>query len=404
MRILYFHQYFSTPAGSSGTRSYELARRLISRGHRVTIVTGMHPGSGFQLADTPNGGIRTGCIDGIHIVQICLPYSNHDGIAKRAWTFLRFAWRSIGVAFREPADLVFATSTPLTAAIPGMLAKLVRRKPFVFEVRDLWPELPKAMGVVRNPLALWSLSLLEWAAYKSADGLIGLSPGIVSGIQRIVRETKPVVLIPNACDTDLFYPRPTVNEGSHPLKAVFMGAHGQANGLDAILDAAVLLKQRNRLDIHIHLIGDGRLKPALMKRAQREELYNCAFMEPMPKRHLAKALSAADVGLMLLANVPAFYDGTSPNKFFDYLAAGLPVINNYPGWVARLIEEHACGFAVNPEDPEALADALSWMADHPANRKKMGEHARKLAETSFSRDKLGHEFAEFLESICGNAC
>lgn len=336
-------------------------------------------------------------------MQIRLPYSNHDGIAKRAWTFLRFAWHSVGVALQQPADLVFATSTPLTAAIPGIFAKILRRKPFVFEVRDLWPELPKAMGVIRNPVLLWALSVLEWCAYKAADGLVGLSPGIVEGIQRINRNRKPVVLIPNASDTDFFRPRHSAPENSGPLVAVFTGAHGQANGLDAILDAARVLKQRNRADIEIRLIGDGRLKPVLVERAQRGGLDNCVFREPMPKEQLAEELAQSDVGLMLLANVPAFYNGTSPNKFFDYLAAGLPVINNYPGWLAGLIDQNACGLAVDPENPEALADALCWMADHPHERKKMGARARRLAETTFSRDELGQQFVKFLESICPNA-
>lgn len=402
MRILYFHQYFSTPTGSSGTRSYELALRLIARGHSLTMVTGVHPGGGYQLCGSPEGCLRRGSIDGISVIQIELPYSNHDGLVRRALTFLRFAWHSLGIALKEPTDLVFATSTPLTAAIPGIFAKVFRRKPFVFEVRDLWPELPKAMGVVRNPLVLWGLAVLEWMAYKSANGLVGLSPGIVEGIQRINRHKKPVVLISNASDTERFRPGTSDAMAGAPMIAVFAGAHGQANGLDAILDAAEVLRQRGRRDIRIRLIGDGKLKPLLVDRARARRLDNCEFVDPMPKAQLAEALGQADVGLMLLANIPAFYNGTSPNKFFDYLAAGLPVINNYPGWLAELIQANDCGIPVEPENPDALADALLWMADHPDERARMGGNGRRLAESTFSRDQLGNTFVEFLESIGGD--
>lgn len=401
MRILYFHQYFSTPDGSAGTRSYELAKRLIGRGHELTIVTGVHPGAGYELDGERKGSLRRGVVAGINVIQVDLPYSNHDGLLKRSLTFLRFAWHSVRVALKEDYDLLFATSTPLTAAIPGIAAKWLRRKPFVFEVRDLWPELPKAMGVIRNPFILWMLGQLELTAYRSADGLVGLSPGIVDGIRKVTGESKPVVMIPNASDTELFLP-PETKHGNK-FTAVFTGAHGQANGLDAVLDAASALKEMGRDDICLRFIGDGKLKPKLVVRAEQEGLTNCEFIPPMPKQHLAEALKQADVGLMILANVPAFYQGTSPNKFFDYLAAGLPVLNNYPGWLAGIIKVNECGVAVPPADPQAFADALCWLADHPEERARMGRNSRQLAETIFSRDELGEKFVDFLELITPHA-
>ncbi|MDB4691619.1 glycosyltransferase family 4 protein [Verrucomicrobia bacterium] len=402
MRILYFHQHFGTPAGTGGTRSYEFAKMLVSRGHQVTVVCGQ-----ADRARTGNtahrGGENRYSVEGIHIIELPLPYSNYDSIFTRSIIFLKYALKSMLLVCRESFDLLFATSTPLTAAIPGIFLKVFSNKTFVFEVRDLWPELPKAMGVVKNPLLLSTLGLLEYLAYLCADGCVGLSPGIVEGIRKRGSAELPIRFVPNGCDLDIFNPGnrmaldlPQIE--TRDLVAVFTGAHGLANGLDAVLDTASTLKKRSRNDIKLVFIGDGKLKPALRSRATEEGLDNCVFLDPMAKHLLAKVVANADVGLMILANVPAFYYGTSPNKFFDYLAAGLPVLINYPGWICELIEAHDCGRVVEPEDPELFADALEWFADHPQDRKSMGAKARLLGEQKFHRRQLAEDFCEFIES------
>ena len=205
MKVLYFHQHFATPDGSSGTRSYEFAKALIAKGHKVTMVCGQSDRGGFDLPYDGRKGWHRGVIDGIDVIALPLPYSNSDGVAKRLLTFARFAWKSVGIALREECDLVFATSTPLTAAIPGIVARWLRRKPFVFEVRDLWPELPRAMGM-KNPILLGGMWILEGLAYRSSTACVGLAPGIVEGIARRSRDNHPVALIPNGCDLELFHP------------------------------------------------------------------------------------------------------------------------------------------------------------------------------------------------------
>ena len=146
-------------------------------------------------------------------------------------------------------------------------------------------------------------------------------------------------------------------------------------------------------------IGDGKLKPDLKRRAETEQLDNCIFLDPIPKKELACLLQGADVGMMILANVPAFYYGTSPNKFFDYIASGLPVLNNYPGWLADMITENKCGVVVPPENPEAFADALEYMADHHEEVAEMGKNARMLAEHRFDRRRLADEFVDWIENV-----
>lgn len=408
MKVLYFHQHFATPAGAGGTRSYEQARRLIARGHSVTMVCGSYGGATTGLTMPFAGRRRRGPVDGIDVIEYDLSYSNVDGFLKRSWTFVKYALRSTWAALREPCDLVFATTTPLTAGIPGIAAAVLRRKRFVFEVRDLWPELPREMGVITNPVVLGAMSALEWASYHSATMCVGLAPGIVEGIARRGIAKDRIRLVPNAADLDLFGAeaaapwRPPGVEPHH-LMAVFTGTHGIANGLDAVLDAAAELKRRGRCDIKLVMIGNGKLKSGLVERAAREGLDNCVFCDPVPKRQLSGLMKSADVGLMVLANVPAFYYGTSPNKFFDYIAAGIPVLNNYPGWLAGMLREHECGIATPPGDAGAFADALQTMADNRPALVAMGRNGRRLAEADFDRAKLADRFVDTLEEAARGA-
>ncbi len=400
MKILYFHQHFSTPKGSAGIRSYAMAQSLIRNGHQVTMVCGSFGAGQTGLTQPFNKGMRRGMVDGIDIIEFELPYSNALSFLKRILIFLSFAFKSIKVALTEQYDVVFATTTPLTAGIPGIFAKWFRRKPFVFEVRDLWPELPKAMGVIKNPIVLWMMSVLELTSYHSADRLVGLSPGIVDGIIKRGIAPEKVASIPNGCDLDIFASehqawRP---EGVQPtdLMAIFTGTHGLANGLNAVLDAAVELKKRQRTDIKLVLVGDGMQKKALLERAAELQLDNVIFHDPVNKARLAGLMASADIGLQILANVPAFYYGTSPNKFFDYISAGLPVLNNYPGWLAELITKEQCGFAVPPDNPQAFADALEQAANQREQLIEMGRNSQQVAREQFNRSILSQKFSDWV--------
>ena len=400
MKILYFHQHFSTPKGSAGIRSYAMAQSLIRNGHQVTMVCGSFGAGQTGLSQPFEKGMRRGDVDGIEVIEFELSYSNSLSFLQRILIFLSFAFKSIKVALFEKYDVLFATTTPLTAGIPGIFAKWFRRKPFVFEVRDLWPELPKAMGVIKNPVVLWLMSVLEWTSYHSADRLVGLSPGIVEGIVKRGIDPEKVASIPNGCDLDIFATDhqswlPEQVSGND-LMAIFTGTHGLANGLDAVIDAAVELQKRGRNDIKLVLVGDGMQKKPLIASAQQLELTNVVFHEPVNKNKLAALMASADIGLQILANIPAFYYGTSPNKFFDYIAAGLPVLNNYPGWLADSITDRKCGFAVPPENPSAFADALEYAADHRNELKEMGVNAQQLAREQFNREDLSQKFSEWV--------
>jgi glycosyltransferase involved in cell wall biosynthesis len=400
MHVLYFHQHFSTPSGSTGIRSYEMAKCLLSQGHQVTMVCGSYGGGNTGLTSDFISGKRQGTVEGINLIEFDLAYSNTDGLIKRASTFIKFAIKSIGLTLTKEYDVLFATTTPLTAGIPGIFAKWLRRKPFVFEVRDLWPELPKAMGVIKNPVILGLMSFLEWASYHSADRCVGLSPGIVEGIKKRGVKAEKIALVPNGCDLDIFAQEVVAwrPEGvnSNDLMAVFTGTHGMANGLDALLDTAHELQLRGRKDIKLVLVGQGKLKEALQQKALSKQLNNVIFHPPVNKAKLAELMSGADIGLQLLANIPAFYYGTSPNKFFDYIAAGLPVLNNYPGWLAGMINDNKCGYAIVPDNTDAFATALEHAADNKLELPTMGINAQNLAKREFNRHVLADKWVAWV--------
>jgi len=404
MRILYFHQYFTTPQGAGGNRSYWLAMALKNAGHDVHMVCANSPDGNTGLTQAFHKRKRQGTVDGIRVTEFKLDYSNHLDFIQRSFIFFRFALHSVKIAATDDYDLIFCSSTPLTASIPGIVARWLRRKRFVLEIRDLWPELPKAMGVITNPLVLGAISALEWISYRSAHACIGLSPGIVDGIRKRSHASLKTTMLPNGCDLGIFNTAVTVTPQIEGIEegdfvAIFIGAHGIANGLDAVLDAANYLKSQNIDNIKFLFLGSGKLKPELIARKERDQLANCIFLPPVAKDQLDGYMKRADAGLMVLKNVPAFYYGTSPNKFFDYLTAGKPIVNNYPGWLADIISEHDLGIAVPPESPAKFANALLDLANDPDRTQAMSRNTRAVAENQFNRDVIASEFVEFLETL-----
>ncbi|MCG8403887.1 MAG: glycosyltransferase family 4 protein [Phycisphaerales bacterium] len=402
MHVAYIHQHFQTPQDTGGTRSYEMSKRLLASGHRVSMISGAMEGAGHRVG--LSGAMKQVDVDGIDVFYINEPYENKMSFWQRVACFRRFAKKAQGVVEARKPDLVFATSTPLTVGTPGMKSARNLRVPFVFEVRDLWPELAIAMGIIKNPAMIWYLRRLERRIYSAATHCIALSPGMREGIAQTGYPEKQITVIPNASDLELFRPDHELARDQwigDPTRCrfAFTGAHGKANGLDALIDTAAELKRRGERGIQFICVGSGGLKPGLVRRTRDMGLEeDILWHDPVSKADLARMLPTFDVGLMLLKNVPAFYRGTSPNKFFDYIASGLPVLNNYPGWLAGMIEENDFGKVVPPDDPMAFADACVWFRDHRDDAIDMGRRGRLYAETACSREERARQFVETLEA------
>jgi glycosyltransferase involved in cell wall biosynthesis len=396
MHILYIHQHFATPQGTTGTRSYEFTRRWVKSGHKVTLITGLYDIGGLDLT---NG--RKQVIDGINVIIVGSRYSNKQSFLRRIFSFLSFCFFSVIAGLRvKNVDVIYATSTPLTIGIPAMKLKWFKRVPFVFEVRDQWPEIPVELGVIKNRILIRVLLWLEKIIYKQSSAIVALSPGMADGIKKVIGDKKQIEVVPNSCDTDVF--KPEIG-GSYIRekygwndKIVFLhfGAMGRVNNLEFVIDAAQrLCDNRN---IYFVLAGNGSQKENLCKKIENLKLNNVKILDAVPKNELAAFIAACDVSMVTIANY-RILEQNCANKFFDSLSAGKPVLLNYSGWQRKIIDENKCGYGCELCDLEQFAEKIQYLASHRDELAKMGQNARKVAVKQYSRDKLAASVLKFIE-------
>jgi len=386
MHILYLHQYFVGPDGSGGTRSLEMARRWVQWGHRVTLIT-----SSALFSEGPADRAQRTCVEGIDVVVLPVPYAGEMSYARRIQSFLSFAMQASRWAAKTSADVVFASSTPLTIAIPGLVGAAAQRVPMVFEVRDAWPDLPIAMGALKNPAAIWAARKLETAACRGAAQVIALSPGMADSVARCGVERGRIHLVPNACDTVAFdvddeaaraFVRQTV-PGNGPL-VVYAGSFGAINDAAWLVDVAAATP-----GVRFAFVGQGPGREELVGRARAEGLLDrrVFVLPPIAKREVPLLLRGATMATSLFLPIPAMEDN-SANKFFDALAAGVPVAINYGGWQAELLDQSGAGIVMPRAQVEAAASQLCSAVHDQAWRECAGRAARNLARTRFDRDRL----------------
>jgi glycosyltransferase involved in cell wall biosynthesis len=403
MRILYLHQYFMTRTGVGGTRSYEFARRFVARGHEVSMVTAATPG------EDPRRGV-----DGIEVIGVRAGYADYMGgtrlaYPRRVLEFVRFALGATVTALRLPhPDVIYATSPPLTMALPAVAASRRHRVPLVFEVRDLWPEAPIQMGALRGRLLQRLARALERFVYRNAAHVIALSPGMRDGVVAAGVPPAKVTLVPNASDLELFSPELDGSAVRERLAlddrfvCTYFGTMGEANDLTQVIEAAALLKRRGDDGVAFVLHGDGKRRARLEQLARRLGTDNVVFSDPVPdKTSVARLAAASDACMTIYKDVPILYT-CSPNKLFDTFAAGRPAVVNTPGWLQELVERNEAGVYARHGDPADLADKVTFLRDHPELVKRYGENARRLAEREFSRDLLAERALGVLERAAGS--
>ena len=382
--VLYVHANFSTPNGSWSTRAYDLARRWIGQGHQVTVVTGVYDRSDLR----PGGLTWAGEIDGIAVRALNIPFSNQDRFVRRVVTSLALSAFAAWHAAWRSYDVALVSCGPITIGAAALVARWVRRRTTVVEVRDLFSDGLEQMGIVTNGLALAGLRGCETVCYRSAHAVVALSDTMAERLRERHRLGR-VAVVPNTADIGLFghprsRPAALSREAAH---FVYAGTLGRANDCGQILRAARYLKTWSRSDIHIHLIGDGGERGALQDEAANAGLDQVHFVPPIPKEMLAGWLGAATAMVLVLKPVPVF-DSVSPNKLFDALAAGIPVIQTTQGWIRRVLADHDCGITVDPHRPAALAEAMVTLSDDRARRDRMADNARRVACESFATERL----------------
>ncbi len=398
MRITYIHQHFRTPGMAGGIRSYEFARRLVERGHEVHLIT--------AEANAVRPRISTEA--GIVVHWLPVSYDNTMSYRRRIGAFLGFAGQAAVVAGRLRHDLVFATSTPLTVAIPGVYAALRRRVPMVFEVRDLWPEVPIAMGVLRSPVTRWAAHRLEAWAYRRSAHVVTVSRGIADSIRRRFPGV-PVTVVPNGADRELFagadragaaLRRATPWLGDRPM-ILYAGTVGVANGVDYLVRMAARLAVTDP-DVRIVIVGDGRMRDDVRRLAAELGVLGRSLflLDPVTKAEVVAYYAACDLATCLTVNVPELSSDSS-NKFFDAFAAGRPVAVNHAGWGADLLASTGAGLVLPEDDPDGAAAAVAAFLRDPAACARARAASGALGRDRFDRDLLFEDFERVLTSAAG---
>lgn len=390
MRIVYIHQHFNFPWEPGWQRPWQFARRLARAGHEVTVICG---GREKQFEE----------LEGVTVRRLPVPYENAMVFQQRVRSFITFMARACWYASKVRADVVFSSSTPLTTAVPGIVASKLRRAPFVFEVRDLWPEAPVALGFVKNPVTIRAAELLEKVAYRSAEHVVALSPGMEAGVNRVSPKTATTV-VPNASDVENFAPgrerreeiRRELGWGEDETVLFYAGSFGVTYDVPWLVRLAGELAARGK-NYRVVAYGEGADTENCRKIAEEYGVDPLDILPGrIPRTEIERMLPAADFAVSTLVDNPAL-EVNSLNKVFDALAAARPVIFNHGGWLPEILSKHGAGWQLS-RDPAMAAEELISGVDSQAKSSEASAAALNLARTEFDRDLLFDRFLSVLES------
>ncbi len=387
VKVLILHQFYHTPAAGGAIRSYYLARALADAGIQVIVLT-THNQSAVQMTTD----------EGIEVHYLPITYDNRYGFFKRIHSFLLFMWNTVKYAgnFRD-ADVVYAISTPLTTGLAAMWIKFRYNIPYYFEVGDLWPEAPVQMGFIKNPVLKFILYKLEKLIYNKSIAVVALSQPIQEALEKTA-PGKKVHQIPNMADTDFYKPETKRTEleqrfGVQDKFVVsYIGTLGLANGLEYMVHCAERTQAEN-INLHFLICGDGKMHDDLQRMITDKKLTNISLTGFLNRDAVREVLNVTDAVLVSYRNLPVLETG-SPNKYFDGLAAGKLIVINFGGWIKNELLQNNCGIAVNPNDPDDFIRQIKPFLVDPEHLKNYQQNARKLAETTYSRRKVGNRFVE----------
>ena len=393
MHILLIHQIFLSPKEAGSTRHFELAKYLVKKGNKVTIIGSTLSYLTGTVEDRLKGKFITReSIEGIEIIRAWAYSKIHKSYVNRFFSFISFMISSIIAGLKtKKVNIIIACSPQIFTGISGFVLSKLRGVPFIFEVRDLWPKFAIETGVITNPILIFLAEFLEKFIYKKADYFIINSPGFFSHLKKFGIKKEKIFLIPNGVDTKVFKPEDKYNRVRKELGlnddfvVMYSGAHGLANNLDTIIHSARLLDDYH--DIKFLFVGDGKEKPRLMKLTESYNLKNVIFAGAQPKEKMPEYCHAADVCIAILKKLDSFTT-TYPNKIFDYMACGCPTILAIDGVAREVIEKAKAGEFVEPDNQEQLAQKVLKFYNSPELTKQYGINARRYVKDHFDREKI----------------
>lgn len=400
MNVLYIHQYFVTPNEPGGTRSYWIAMELVKRGHHVTMVTSSNKRHVPGRVD----------VDGIDVVYVKNPaYNNYMSAVKKIWSFVTFIRNAYYTAKKEKdVDIVFATSTPLTVGAIALWLKRRKKWKYVFEVRDLWPEFPIEIGAIKNKLAIEFLRKFEKRIYDKSEHVVALSPGMKEGVMKAGTPIEKVSMIPNMSKPDKFFPHePNLEVAKQfaidltKFNVIHFGSMGHANGLQYIIEAAKCLRDKGDDDVRFIFMGSGATEPVIKKLSEDYGLHNVSFLGSHKMDVVAEVVNCCDASITSFLNLPVLKTN-SPNKLFDSLSAGKPIIVNSAGWTKDMVEQEHCGFFCDPENPNELAEKLLFYKNDKEQLEIWKKNSRRLSLEVYDKDILSAQVADVIEKYGKN--
>jgi glycosyltransferase involved in cell wall biosynthesis len=408
MNVLFLTHYFAPEVGAPQTRILELGRRLVSRGHSVTVLTGF-PNYPTGITPTPYQGhlhLREE-MAGMRVVRAWVFATPNAGFFRRLLNHLSLTLTSIPAAFGiGPVDVMIVESPPLFLGIAGYIISRVKRAPYVFNVADLWPETAVALGALKNPWLIDLAERLEWFLYRRAARVTTVTRGIRHTIVERGMPPDRVMLLTNGVDTDRFHPSVDPSPAEQELgldgrlTVAYAGTHGMAQGLEILVEAAALL--RNQKGIRFVMVGEGAEKPGLMSKAAQLGLKNLDFFPNQPTSFMPHLWAAVDIAVVSLRRLDIFHSAL-PSKLFEIMATECPVVMAAEGEARDLILRAKAGVVVEPENATELAEAVLQLAADASARRQYGRNGRCHVREHFNREYLADLWEAELTRVVGGA-
>ncbi len=403
--IVYLCQYFVPEPAAPSVRVAELSRAWVQAGHNVTVLTGIpnHP-TGIVPEKYRRRLLARERLHGITVLRNWLYATPNRGFAKKTLSHLSFMLSAVllGLPRLGRVDVLIVSSPTFFSVFSALLISRLRRIPFVFEVRDLWPAVFVDLGVLTSPILIKFLEYWEMFLYRRAARVVT----VTESFRRVLIErglpARKVVTIPNGANVYSFQPgeRDNAVRSEHDLTGRFvvsyLGAHGISHGVETVLRAAEILCDRN--DITFFLVGDGAMRQRLLALKENLSLENVLMLPAQPKERMPDFYRASDVCLVPLRNVPLF-ETFVPSKMFEIMACGVPIIGAVRGEAREILVRSGAARLVAPENAQELARAIEWMQAHPQERSQMGAAGRDFVCAHYDRVALAGQYAELLARI-----
>lgn len=405
MRILFITHYFFPEGNAPATRVHALTRRWAAQGHEVTVLTGTpNVPNGIPYDGYRNSLIRRESVDGVNVIRVWTYLAPNRGTIRRTLNYLSFmASAVVAGVFRRSPDVIIATSPQFFCGWAGVILSKLKRIPFILEIRDIWPESIAAVGAIRGRGAISFLERLERAMYASANAIVTVGDGYKD--QLVARGVQPsrITVIPNGIEpaqapTQSIDIRKQYNLQKQFIVS-FVGTIGMACGLDVVLRACTILRDKGIDDITFMLVGDGAVRQTLKQQAEAQGLTNVIFTGLLPKTQALATIAASDACLVHLKNTELFRT-VLPSKMLEAMGMGKPVLLGVSGYASDLLREADAGICFDPEDERALVSAVTRLAGDPDEARRMGQAGKAFVETHFNMKSLAVRYMELLRRIC----